>query len=72
MVDGQILNTSQMVLGNFYIDDRDMKLPDSIGEGTYPLKLAVYQWWDQKRITAPGVDANTQLLLQMIYIHSWS
>jgi hypothetical protein len=64
---------SQWVSGRYYVDVRELTLPESIGEGSYPLSLAVYEWWGNlRRIPAPGVDAKTQLTLATIYVHSWN
>ncbi|MEP7284259.1 MAG: glycosyltransferase family 39 protein [Chloroflexota bacterium] len=63
--------TSQWVLGRYYVDERELYLPDAITDGNYEIQLAVYDWGTQARVRAPGVDADTLLPIQAIKVHSW-
>lgn len=64
--------TSRWVTGRFYIEDRQITLPDSILTGAYPVYLAVYHFTDPTtRLTADGVNADGLLKITTIKIKSW-
>ncbi len=65
--------TSRWKRGQFYIEDRIIKLPDqmSSGESIYNLDLAVYDWKSNQRVSAPGEDANHLLTLRPIFVKAW-
>ena len=63
--------TSHWVTGRYYVEERDLRLPYPLDEGRFTVYLSVYQWWDNHRITAPGVDEHTLLPLQTIDVHAW-
>jgi hypothetical protein len=65
--------TSRWLPGRYYIEERELHIPDIIGANRYGLNiyLSVYQWWDNTRISAPNVDENTLLFLKRIYMETW-
>lgn len=65
--------TSQWQPGQFYVEERELTLPTDLGARDYrfELALAVYQWWDNTRFSAPGADADRLLKLAMISVPSW-
>jgi len=63
--------TSQWATGRYYIEERELRLPYPAANWTFNVKLAVYQWWDNIRIAAPGVDDSTLLVLQSVPITAW-
>jgi hypothetical protein len=65
--------TSQWTPGHFYVEDRDLHIPDIIGANKWALDIymAVYQWQDNTRISALGVDKDTLLHLQRLYAETW-
>jgi hypothetical protein len=71
----QLLNglkeTSRWVVGALYLEERTLKLPYPLKTGEYDIMLSVYQWWDAKRIAAPGVTQDTLLPIGTIYVKAW-
>ncbi len=63
--------TSRWQTGRFYVEERSFTLPNPLASGDYPLALTVYQWWDQTRLAADGVDENLLLRLGEISVKSW-
>jgi hypothetical protein len=63
--------TSQWTPGQYYIEDRDLFVPRGFTTGAYPVYLAVYQWWDQTRIVAPGANPDHQLTIDTLHIKAW-
>jgi MFS family permease len=63
--------TSQWQPGQFYIEEREFSIPRVFTTGQYPLLLTVYQWWDNTRINAPGVNQDSLLPIQTLYIKAW-
>jgi hypothetical protein len=65
--------TSRWTPGRFYVEERELRLPyvETANLNTYRIYLTVYQWWDNTRLTAPGVDENRLLLLQTIRTETW-
>jgi hypothetical protein len=63
--------TSRWIPGRYYVDERALTLPARMYGHAYPLYMAVYQWWDNARIAAPGVDGNKLLTITLISIHAW-
>ena len=71
IVDGPA-ETSQWQLDRWYVDERTIEIPASLVPGTYDLKLAIYQFWDNQRIEARGyTDSDFLLHLGSIVVHSW-
>lgn len=70
-VDGAPHETSRWVAGRYYIDERDVQLPYPLDDGTYPIYLSIYQWWDNQRISAPGLNKDSLLPLQNVIVHAW-
>jgi hypothetical protein len=64
--------TSRWQTGRFYVDDREIQLPYPLKPGTFTLYLTVYQWWDNVRILAPGVNQDRLLPIGQITVQSWS
>lgn len=67
----QKVQTSAMEPDRFYIDERELALPNPMGAGTYRFFLTVYQPWDTVRIAAPGVNDSILLPLQNLWVKSW-
>lgn len=65
--------TSRWTPGRFYVEERDLHIPDISGaaRNALDIEMAVYQWWDNTRISAPGVDENTLLFLHRLYVETW-
>jgi hypothetical protein len=63
--------TSQWATGRYYIEERELRLPYPTGNGTFNIYLAVYQWWDNVRITAPGLTDERLMLLRSMPITAW-
>lgn len=63
--------TSRWLPGRYYVEERALEVPKSMVSGAYPIYLTVYQWWDGKRIAAPGVNADTLLPILTLNIRSW-
>lgn len=63
--------TSKWQVGKLYIEERTLKLPYPLTTGDYDIMLSVYQWWDNTRISAPGVTSDTLLKLGSIYVKAW-
>jgi hypothetical protein len=63
--------TSRWVPGRYYVEERTLSVPQDTRSGTYTLYLIVYQWWDNTRISAPGVDENTMLALRTVTVKAW-
>jgi len=51
--------TSRWLAGRYYLDEREITLPYPAQVGSYAINLALYQWWDGKRIAAPGMNSDT-------------
>jgi hypothetical protein len=64
--------TSRWQSGRFYIDERAIQLPYPLKPGTFTLYLTVYQWWDNVRLLAPGVNQDRLLPIGQITVQSWS
>ncbi len=63
--------TSQWLPGHLYVEERTVHMPDLGITVTYPINMAVYQSWDNKRIAAPGVNGDTLLTIQSVEVKSW-
>jgi hypothetical protein len=63
--------TSRWQPNHLYVEERTLNIPTEVMTGVYPLYLTVYQWWDGKRIAAPNVNENTQLLANHLFVKSW-
>ncbi len=69
--------TSRWQPGRYYVEERELILPyptrvNHLGIGSYTMYLLVYQWWDNVRIEAPGVDEHNRLWLLPIAVKGWS
>ncbi|HLY25360.1 MAG TPA: hypothetical protein VKQ72_03405, partial [Aggregatilineales bacterium] len=64
--------TSQWIPGRYYIEERTLKMPDAGREMLFNVDMAVYEWWDNKRIAAPGLNADSALTIQQVKIKSWT
>jgi hypothetical protein len=64
--------TSQWISGRYYVEDRKITIPYPTQGGEFRLCMAVYQWWDNARIPAPGeTDSYNLLCLKKLYIKVW-
>jgi len=63
--------TSRWATGRYYVEDRAIPMNYPTYDHNADVYLAVYQWWDQKRITAPGMTADNLLKLSPIFIQHW-
>jgi hypothetical protein len=63
--------TSQWTTGRYYIEERELHVPYPTGNRTFNIYLAVYQWWDNVRIIAPGLDDERLLFLRSVPITAW-
>lgn len=63
--------TSAWQPGRYYIEERELTLPDFMPSEEYPIYLTVYQWWDGQRINAPGVNADSLLDIGKLYVKAW-
>jgi len=63
--------TSQWLPGRYYIEERTLILPTGIPSVELPLQMAIYQWWDNTRSTAPDQDADRLLPILRINLQSW-
>lgn len=63
--------TSQWQPGQYYIEERLFDIPKALLTGDYPIYLTVYQWWDQKRLDAPGVNSDKLLPIYTIHTRAW-
>lgn len=62
--------TSRWVTGRYYLEEREIALPYPRQTGDVLIGLAVYQWWDGVRVTAPGLNADNVLIIGRIYVKS--
>ena len=63
--------TSQWQPGQFYIEERNFTIPRALSNGAFPVYLTVYQWWDNTRIYAPGMNQDKLLPIETLYIKGW-
>jgi hypothetical protein len=61
--------TSRWQTGQFYIENRDLVVPEF--GGRYGIYLAVYQSWDNTRFSAPTATPDNLLLIQYLDIKAW-
>jgi hypothetical protein len=57
--------------GRYYVEERELAVPDPKQTDTYPLYMAVYQWWDGERIAAPGTDDDGLYFLANVNVKAW-
>lgn len=62
--------TSRWISGQYVVEERLIKLNNPIPTGDQQVKLAVYFWQDQRRLSAPGVDQDGLLSIGQIFIKS--
>jgi len=71
----QILNgppqTSQWLIGRYYLEEHDIQLPYPLDTGNQALLLTIYQSWDGKRLSAPGMSADNLLTIKQIPVKAW-
>ncbi|MEP7287008.1 MAG: glycosyltransferase family 39 protein [Chloroflexota bacterium] len=60
--------TSRWITGRYYIEERELTLPNTLAPGDYPVDLAIYHYSDQKRIAAPGETPDGLLPLLTIRV----
>jgi hypothetical protein len=63
--------TSKWQPGQYYIEERELEVPRSFKEGTYPLYLVVYDSQNKTRFTAPGVNADNMLPMYTLYVKAF-
>jgi hypothetical protein len=63
--------TSQWEPGRYYVEEREITLPNLGSEINAELMLTVYQWWDGERVAAPGVNPDKLLPLTRLIIWGW-
>lgn len=65
--------TSQWMPGHYYVEERELPMPDMPNANTFTFRvsMAVYQWWDNVRIPAPGVDGDMLLPLLTFKVVAW-
>ncbi len=63
--------TSQWQLGQYYVAEFDLVLPDPMRTGWYPIQQAIYQWWDGQRIPIEGANDQNLLEIARFYMKSW-
>jgi hypothetical protein len=57
--------TSRWQPGVYYIEEREIVIPQSTSDREYAMFLTVYQWWDNVRLPA-GNATNTDNLLPLM------
>jgi hypothetical protein len=63
--------TSRWQTDTLYVEERTLMLPYPAARGTYRLALAVYGWWDNLRLPAPGINADGTLTLITVEVAAW-
>jgi len=63
--------TSRWQPGQYYVEERTVRLPYGLVTGTYRLALTVYRWWDQARVSGEGTDEEGLLSLDKVYVKAW-
>ena len=63
--------TSRWQSGQFYIEERELEVPKSFTSGDYPLYLIVYQWQNNTRVAAPGVNQDGLLPIYTLTVKSF-
>jgi hypothetical protein len=63
--------TSRWTTGRYYVEEREITLPYPLASNEFDIALTVYQWWDNTRIAAPGVDENDLLYLGTVTVKAW-
>lgn len=63
--------TSRWAVGPLYLEEREVKLPYPLDTSEQQLALVIYQWWDGKRIDAPGLTPDHLLLLPKVSVKAW-
>jgi hypothetical protein len=71
LLDDSPRETSRWTPGRFYIEGRVLTLPDPLRTGLYRVNMAVYQWWDNTRMGAPGLDADNLRAISHFRVKSW-
>lgn len=69
--EGAPTETSRWQTGTVYVEERTLMIPYPAARGTYRLALAVYGWWDNVRLAAPGVDTDGTLTLIPVEVAAW-
>jgi Dolichyl-phosphate-mannose-protein mannosyltransferase len=65
------LPTSQMMPGQFYVDQRDVSIPNPTNVGPYAIYMTVYDSATTTKISASGLNKDKLLLIQPINVKSW-
>jgi hypothetical protein len=63
--------TSQWQPGQYYIEERELNVPRSLKEGTYPIYLVVYYWQNNTRFSAPGANTDNMLPIYTLYVKAF-
>lgn len=63
--------TSQWQTDRYYVEEREITLPENVQTANYALYLSVYQWWDGQRVDADGLNADRLLPLTHFEIKTW-
>jgi hypothetical protein len=63
--------TSQWQPKRYYVEEREITLPNSLNPGQYQLQLVVYQSWDGVRLGAETADVNSVLVVGNFLVHAW-
>ncbi len=63
--------TSRWTPGRFYVEERELRLPDAVVTQTAVLYLVVYFWQDAVPIPAPGTDENGLLRIGTVSVKAW-
>jgi hypothetical protein len=64
--------TSRWIPGQYYVEERELRLPYPMKEATLSINLVVYWFQDaDKRFAAPGVNDQNQLPIRQIFLKSW-
>jgi hypothetical protein len=57
--------------GKYYVEERDIQIPELPATYEADLYLIVYQWWDGVRIAASETDRDNMLPLDEVMVMGW-
>jgi hypothetical protein len=63
--------TSRWQPGQYYIEARELEVPRSFTSGNYPIYLVVYQYQNNTRVSAPGVNQDTMLPIYTLTVKTF-
>jgi hypothetical protein len=55
----------------YYVEEREMTIPNPFRTGTYPIYLAMYDPATNTRIGAPGVNGDKLLMIEQVNVKEW-